>query len=110
MVKSYTAPAYQFRVGPLSFILNPQYSHVGFCYPRVFVRFPDNSYLNFDLYLSACFPMNEKDWFSWLDGTEEELSSIEDVLDVIQHCGSFMNWQKFEDVVFELYQRYREEK
>ena len=38
---------YVFRIGPLTFMLNVQESSMGYSYPRVFVRFPDNSYLNF---------------------------------------------------------------
>lgn len=94
--------AYLFHIGPLHFIINAQYSNTGMCYPRVFVRFPDNSYLNYDLSLCACFKMTEDDWCSWLDGTETILTDIKEVHKVANHCG--IKWQNFENMVFTEYQ------
>ena len=60
---------YVFRIGPLYFMLNTQQSSIGNLYSRIFVRFPDNSYLNCDLTLGTMFNMTEKDWQSRFDGT-----------------------------------------
>ena len=97
--------AYHFRVGPLLFIINPQYSSIGYCYPRIFVRFPDNSYLNCDLSLGAMFKMSEEDWDSWFDGTEILLNTIEEVNKICSECG--VNWDAFEKVIFEMYEKNR---
>ena len=94
--------AYVFRIGPMQFIINAQYSGIGYCYPRVFVQFPDSSYLNCDLYLCGCFTMTENDWFSWLDGTEEYIDTIEEVRKIAQECG--FNWDKFETFIFDYLQ------
>lgn len=97
--------AYYFRVGPLLFILNPQFSGIGNCYPRIFVRFPDNSYLNCDLSIGAMFKMSEEDWNSWLDGTEVWLNTIEEVNKICSECG--INWNIFEQIIFELLEKNR---
>ena len=93
--------AYVFRIGPLVFILNVQQSGIGYLYPRIFVRFPDNSYLNCDLTLGAMFKMTEKDWQSWFDGTEKYLNTIDEVHDKCAEAG--INWEKFEKIIFKLY-------
>ena len=92
---------YYFRIGPLVFILNSRCSRIGNCCPRIFVRFPDNSYLNCDLSLGAMFKMSEEDWDSWLDGTEVWLNTIEEVNEICSKCG--INWNAFEKDIFELY-------
>lgn len=97
--------AYYFRVGPLVFILNPQYSSIGNYYPRIFVHFPDNSYLNCDLSLGIMFKMSEEDWDSWLDGTEVWLNTIEEVNKICSECG--FDWSAFEKIIFELYEKNR---
>lgn len=94
--------AYIFRIGKLHFIINPQYSGIGFCYPRVFVRFPDNSYLNFDLYLGQTFRMTQANWDSWLDGTEETVNDINRVREIAKDCG--FDWDGFEQLIFDFYE------
>lgn len=93
--------AYIFRIGPLVFILNVQQSTIGYSYPRIFVRFPDNSYLNCDLSLGAMFNMTENDWDSWIDGTEHHLDNIDDVRAKCSEAG--INWDIFEQIIFDLY-------
>lgn len=93
--------AYVFRIGPLVFILNVQQSAIGYLYPRIFVQFPDNSYLNCDLTLSAMFKMTEKDWRSWFDGTEKHLNTIDEVRAKCTEAG--INWDEFEKIIFKLY-------
>ena len=94
--------AYYFRVGPLLFILNVQQSTIGYSYPRIFVAFPDNSYINCDLTLGAVFKMTEDDWFSWLDGTEINLDTIEEVRKVCSEAG--INWDVFQEIIFKMYE------
>ena len=93
--------AYVFRIGPLYFILNVQQSAIGYLYPRIFVRFPDNSYLNCDLALGAMFNMTENDWQSWFDGTEKHLNTIDEVCAKCTEAG--FNWGQFEEIIFKLY-------
>lgn len=93
--------AYVFRIGPLNFILNTQQSGIGYLYPRIFVRFPDDSYLNCDLTLGAMFKMTEKDWQSWFDGTEKYLNTIDEVHNKCAEAG--INWKEFEEIIFKLY-------
>ena len=93
---------YYFRVGPMLFIINVQSSAIGFSYPRIFVRFPDNSYLNYELILGAIFKMNEDDWNSWLDGTEICLNSEEEIYKVCKENG--IKWDIFCDLVFKQYE------
>ena len=93
--------AYVFRIGLLVFILNVQESEIGYLYPRIFVRFPDDSYLNCDLTLGAMFKMTEKDWRSWFDGTEKHLNTIDEVRAKCTEAG--FNWGQFEEIIFKLY-------
>ena len=93
--------AYVFRIGLLVFILNVQQSAIGSLYPRIFVRFPDNSYLNCDLTLGAMFNMTENDWQSWFDGTEKHLNTIDEVYAKCTEAG--FNWGQFEESIFKLY-------
>lgn len=97
--------AYYFRVGPLLFILNVQQSTIGFSYPRIFIAFPDNNYLNCDLTLGALFAMTEKDWFSWLDGTEIHLDNIDTIREICAGCG--VNWDAFEEWAFKAYDKHK---
>ena len=99
--------AYVFRIGPLVFILNVQQSNIGYLYPRIFVRFPDDSYLNCDIMLGAMFEMTEKDWLSWLDGSEKYLNTIDEVQDKCAEAG--INWKEFEKIIFKLYDENKEE-
>ena len=71
--------AYLFRVGPVQFIINIQYSTIGFSYPRIFIAWPDNSYTNLDLTLGAAFSMSESDWLSWYDDELVTLNDIDEV-------------------------------
>ena len=98
--------AYVFRIGPLVFILNVQQSAIGYLYPRIFVRFPDDSYLNCDIMLGAMFKMTEKDWLSWFDGTEKYLNTIDEVHDKCAEAG--INWKEFEKIIFKLYDENKE--
>lgn len=95
--------AYYFRVGPLLFILNVQQSTIGYSYPRIFIRFPDDSYLNCDLYLGTLFKMTEEDWNSWLDGTEIHLDNIDTVREISAGCG--IDWDAFEAWAFKTYEK-----
>ena len=99
--------AYVFRIGPLVFVLNVQQSNIGYYYPRIFVRFPDDSYLNCDIMLGSMFKMTEKDWQSWFDGTEKYLNTIDEVLDKCAEAG--INWKEFEKIIFKLYDENKEE-
>ena len=92
---------YVVRIGPLYFILNTQQSSIGNLYSRIFVRFPDNSYLNCDLTLGAMFNMTEEDWQSWFDGTEKHLNTIDEVRAKCAEAG--FNWGQFEEIIFKLY-------
>lgn len=94
--------AYIFRIGVLRFILNVQESTIGFTYPRIFIAFPDGSYLNCDLTLGHFFTMFESDWLSWLDGTEIHLDTIEEVRKVATEAG--VNWDAFEEEIFKFYE------
>lgn len=94
--------AYCFKIGPLNFILNVQQNGIGYTYPRLFVNFPDNSHLNFDLTLGVAFSMTEKEWMSWLDGTENRLDDIDEVHKVLEECGlDIEQFNKFVDRLFE---------
>lgn len=93
--------AYLFRIGPLCFILNVQQSSIGYSYPRIFISYPDRSYLNVDLTLGACFAMTEKDWLSWLDGSEYHLTDIDEVKNLFIKCG--INYEAFEEWAFKSY-------
>ena len=94
--------AYLFRVGVLSFILNVQQSKIGYSYPRIFIRFPDNSYLNCDLSIGTLFKMTAENWDSWIDGTEIKLNTIEEVRAKCHEAG--INWDEFEKIAFEMYE------
>lgn len=94
---------YYFRIGSLLFIINTQFSGIGFSYPRIFVHFPDGSCLNCDLSLGAMFKMSEENWDSWLDGTEIFLNSKEEIEVVCKENG--INWNAFEDFIFKQYEK-----
>ena len=91
---------YVYRIGPLVFMLNVQESSIGYSYPRVFVRFPDNSYLNCDLTLGAVFNMTEEQWLSWYDGTEKYLNTFDEVYEISKQAG--INWTELEKVIFSI--------
>ena len=93
--------AYVFRIGPLVFILNVQQSTIGYSYPRIFVRFPDDGCLNCDLTLGTMFEMTEEEWQSWFDGTEKYLDTIDEINYQCAKAG--INWKEFEDIIFKLY-------
>ena len=93
--------AYVFRIVLLVFIFNFHQSGIGYYYHRIFVRFPDDCYLNCDLTLGAMFEMTEKDWLSWFDGTEKYLNTIDEVHDKCAEAG--INWDEFEKIIFKLY-------
>ena len=91
---------YVFRIGRLHFIINAQHSSIGYCYPRLFIRWPDNSYSNFDLYLGTLFTMSEDDWLSWLDGTETRLDDIDKVHEVCDLYG--INFDPIQEWAFQM--------
>jgi hypothetical protein len=98
---------YFFRVGVLKFILNVQYSSIGFPYPRVFIAWPDNSYSNVDVTLGAVVTMSEENWFSWFD---EELISLDDITKINaigEKCG--IDIQAILDWAFAALEEYGEE-
>lgn len=98
---------YFFRVGVLKFILNIQYSSIGFSYPRVFIAWPDNSYSNLDTTLGAVFTISEENWFSWFD---KELISLDDITEISaigKKCG--INIQAILDWAFATLEKYKEE-
>lgn len=97
--------AYIFRIGPMIFIFNVQYSKIGASYPRLFVAWPDGSYTNIDLYLGCGFPMSEDDWYSWFDDELIDLNDIEDVRRVTKEAG--INWDPLEEVCFKLLEKHR---
>ena len=87
---------YHFRVGWVHYIINDETSSIGYSYPRVFLGFPNDEYLNLDLTLGAIFKMSEFDFWSWIDGSEIELDSEEAIREV---CGSLnLSW----DALFEV--------
>lgn len=47
------------------------------------------------------FNMTEKDWQSWLDGTEKHLNTIDEVRAKCAEAG--FNWGQFEEIIFKLY-------
>ena len=97
--------AYHFRVGPMCFILNPQYSDLGYCHPRIFVSFPDDSYLNCDLSIRTVFPMSKDDYLSWLDGTQTTLQNMEEIREACKECG--VNWDAFHEVALQMYEKHK---
>lgn len=94
--------AYVFKIGPLNFILNIQQSTIGYSYPRVFVMFPDDSYINIDLTLGHIFGMTESDWMSWIDGTEIRVDDIQVIRDKCHEC--CFDWDKLEEIIFKMYE------
>ena len=98
--------AYIFHIGVLNFIINIQQSTIGYTYPRIFVRFPDDSYLNYDLYLGTIFPMSEEDWLSWIDGTEVRLDDIREVQEVAAAAG--IDWDAFQEYIFKHFNKIAE--
>jgi len=47
-------------------ILNVQYSKIGCSYPRLFIEFSENEYVNYDVFLNAEFKMKKDDFNDWL--------------------------------------------
>lgn len=86
--------AYLFKIGMFNFILNVQYSGIGYAYPRIFVSIPGGTYQNWDLTLQTVFGMTEDDWNSWIDGTEIHLDTIDEVRDTCHMYG--IDWDGFE--------------
>lgn len=94
--------SYLFRIGFWQFILNIQYSTIGYGYPRLFIRCPDNSYMNADFSLGTIFRMFEEDWNSWLDDELIKLSEISEVKAAAEEHGlNFENLMKFINEVME---------
>ena len=89
--------AHFFINGDFQYILNVQYSSIGYSYPRVFVRFPDCSFVNYDSYLETLFGMSEEEWDSWFDG---ELVTIptEEEMDAKMHEAG-LNWTRFKEAI-----------
>lgn len=94
--------SYLFRIGFWQFILNIMYSTIGYGYSRLFIRCPDNSYMNVDFTLGSIFGMSEKDWDSWLDDELIKLSEISEVKAAAEEHGlNFENLMKFINEVME---------
>ena len=91
---------YHFRVGWVHYIINDETSSIGYSYPRVFLGFPNEEYLNLDLTLGAIFKMSKSDFWSWIDGTETELDSEEAIRKVCSDLN--MSWDALFDVAREL--------
>lgn len=89
---------YHFRIGKLIFILDLQYSSIGYCYPRLFISWGDSSYSNLDFYLQNFFSMTEDDFMSWLDGTQKSLDTIEEVRAVFELIN--VNWDELQSILF----------
>ena len=91
---------YHFRVGWVHYIINDETSGIGYSYPRVFLGFPNEEYLNLDLTLGAIFKMSKSDFWSWIDGTETELDSEEAIREI---CGNLnLSWDALFEVEREL--------
>lgn len=88
---------YFFKIGLMTFILNDESSGLGYSYPRIFVCFPDNSCLNFDLSIGATFKMTEQDFMSWLDGSEIKLNTIEEIRKVFSNLS--LSFYAFQEVI-----------
>jgi hypothetical protein len=99
--------AYFFQMGVLDCILNIQTSRIGYSYPRVFVRFPDNSYLNIDFTLGRMFAMSEADWNSWLNGSHVVLDTIKQVRN--KFIAEGLDWDAFDALIFYLCDECKEE-
>lgn len=62
------------------FILNEEYSKIGYCYPRIFVEnAKTQEYTNIDVTIGACFKQSKSDFESWIDGTEMRGESYETI-------------------------------
>ena len=81
---------YYFRVGWVHFIINDETSSIGYSYPRVFLGFPNEEYLNLDLTLGTIFKMSKADFWSWIDGTETYLDSEEALREVCSNLN--LSW------------------
>lgn len=89
--------SYLFKIGNMTCILNDESSAIGYTYPRIFVGFPDDSYLNLDLSIGAIFAMSDEGFHSWLDGSEIRLNTIEQVKEVFSNL--FLSFENFEQVI-----------
>lgn len=74
-----------FEHGGATVIINRQFSKIGACYPRVFIR-KENDFINFDLSLNHCFGMKEEDFNDWLSNAGK-LDYIEDVKTNLSEIG-----------------------
>lgn len=91
--------SYLFKIGDMTCILNDESSAIGYTYPRIFVGFPDDSYLNLDLSMGAVFAMSDENFHSWLDGSEIRLDTIEEVKKVFSSLSlSFENFERVLDI------------
>ena len=92
--------SYLFKIGNMTCILNDESSAIGYTYPRIFVGFPDDSYLNLDLSLGAVFAMSDEGFHSWLDGSEIRLDTIEEIKEVFSSLSlSFENFEQVVDIL-----------
>ena len=98
--------SYLFKIGNKTFILNDESSAIGYTYPRIFVGFPDDSYLNLDLSIGAVFAMSDEGFHSWLDGSEIRLDTIEEVKEVFSSLSlSFENFEQVVDILTKFHER-----
>ena len=98
--------SYLFKIGNMTCILNDESSAIGYTYPRIFVGFPDDSYLNLDLSLGAVFAMSDEGFHSWLDGSEIRLDTIEEIKEVFSNLSlSFENFEQVVDILTKFHER-----
>lgn len=95
--------AHFFIDGKFQYILNIQYSSIGCSYPRIFVHFPDDSFVNYDSYLETLFGMSKKEWNSWLDDELVEIASEEKWNEMLHEAG--LNWTRFKEAIQTIYEK-----
>lgn len=69
---------FMFNCGPIVFLVNVQFSTIGYAYPRLFVKLPDDSFINVDLTIGRIFGMSREDWDSWFDDTLVNLGTFDE--------------------------------
>ena len=62
----------------LRYIINIQFSKIGYGYPRFFIESGNGNCYNFDLTVAVCFKMKQKDFNDWASDarTDREFSSV----------------------------------
>lgn len=93
---------YLFRVGPLMFILNNNYSKIGYTYPVLFISWPDESYSCIDLTNGDVRNCNKQIW-SLRFQNFQILNDEESIVKVFKTIN--VDWPKFEEIIFEMYEK-----